>query len=227
MPGPATRVGRWHATRAKGTARELLAKASLGGGAEVRLLTPVRPALILGSTQSEQVFALDRLHADGVDLVQRRSGGGAVWMDPITTLWIDITIARDDALWRADVGQAFYWLGRVWAAAITQLGVDKVEVHEGPTISGPWSKLVCFGGLGAGEVTVAGRKVVGISQRRTRIGALFQSAALIEWNPEAILAALNLDPAQRRRAESDLSQRAAATGVGHAMLTESFLANLP
>ena len=59
----------------------------------------------------------------------------------------------------------------------------------GATVHGPappataWSKLVCFAGLGPGEVTVAGAKVVGMGQRRTRAGALFQCAALLEWAP--------------------------------------------
>ena len=45
---------------------------------------------------------------------------------------------------------------------------------------------VCFAGLGPGEVTVDGRKVVGISQRRTRAWARFQCAALGRWDPAAL-----------------------------------------
>ena len=37
-----------------------------------------------------------------------------------------------------------------------------------------WSALVCFAGLGPGEVTLDGQKLVGLSQRRTRDGVRIQ-----------------------------------------------------
>jgi lipoate-protein ligase A len=49
-----------------------------------------------------------------------------------------------------------------------------------------WSELVCFAGLGPGEVTVGGRKVVGISQRRTRDAARFQCVAYETWDADAL-----------------------------------------
>ncbi|HEX6785774.1 MAG TPA: hypothetical protein VF076_01140, partial [Acidimicrobiales bacterium] len=54
----------------------------------------------------------------------------------------------------------------------------------------PWSPLVCFSGLGPGEVHAGGRKVVGISQRRTRGWARFQCAAYLRWDPDALVALL-------------------------------------
>ncbi len=75
-----------------------------------------------------------------------------------------------------------------------------------------WSDLVCFAGLGRGEVTVAGRKVVGISQRRTRDGARFQCAVLHHWNPAALLDALQLSPSDRARANAEVGD--AAVGMG-------------
>jgi hypothetical protein len=39
-----------------------------------------------------------------------------------------------------------------------------------------WSRLVCFDGLGGGEVTIGGAKAVGISQRRTRGWLRLQSS---------------------------------------------------
>ena len=67
--------------------------------------------------------------------------------------------------------------------------------HKGPMRTDRWSRLVCFAGLGPGEVTVDGRKVVGISQRRTRAGARFQCAALRRWDPGALAALVGVDPA--------------------------------
>ena len=66
--------------------------------------------------------------------------------------------------------------------------VADAVVHRGGLVATPWSRQVCFAGLGPGEVTVAGRKVVGVAQRRTRHGARFQVAALLRWDPAALVA---------------------------------------
>ncbi|HET7719481.1 MAG TPA: hypothetical protein VFK43_05895, partial [Acidimicrobiales bacterium] len=97
------------------------------------------------------------------------------------------------------------------------------RAHAGPLLTTPWSRLVCFAGLGPGEVTVAGAKVVGMAQRRTRAGALFQCAALLEWRPERLLDRLALTDDERRRATADLA--GAARGVD--LDADAFLDRLP
>jgi lipoate-protein ligase A len=89
----------------------------------------------------------------------------------------------------------------VWAAA---LGAE-AKVHPGPMVTSAWSSLVCFAGLGPGEVTVGGRKAVGISQRRTRDAAGFQCAAYSRWDPAALAALLALPAGVRRSVATDLS----------------------
>lgn len=76
-----------------------------------------------------------------------------------------------------------------------------------------WGRLVCFGAVGPGEVSVAGRKVVGISQRRTRGGARFQCLVLDGWDPGPLLDLLELGPAERAQARSDLKDVATGPGV--------------
>ena len=50
--------------------------------------------------------------------------------------------------------------------------------------SRPWSALVCFAGIGPGEVLDGdGRKWVGISQRRTRDWIRLQTMAHRRWSP--------------------------------------------
>ena len=170
------------------------------------------PALVLGSTQPDGVVDRERAAAAGVEVVRRRSGGGAVLLRPGEVVWVDVLVPTGDVLWQADVGLAFGWLGRAWAEALGSLGVP-ASVHEGALVAGRWSSLVCFGGLGPGEVTVGGRKVVGISQRRTRAGALFQCAALVDWDPSPLLDLLVLSDDDRAEAAADLSSVAAGTGV--------------
>jgi lipoate---protein ligase len=98
------------------------------------------------------------------------------------------------------VGRAAWWVGEAWVAALAALGVADAVVHRGSLVRTVWSSKVCFAGLGPGEVTVGHRKVVGISQRRTRAGVLFQCAVPLAWDPGPLLAALALSVAERSAA---------------------------
>jgi lipoate-protein ligase A len=170
--------------------------------------------LVLGSRQTIDVVDRAAVAATGAMVTTRRSGGGAVLLEPGNALWIDVFMSRDDVLWDDDVGRAAWWLGDAWARAI---GAD-TEVHRGGMERSEWSDLVCFAGRGPGEVTLApsaagqhSPKLVGISQRRTADGALFQSVGFGRWDPVGILALLRLDPADRARATTDLA--GVATGL--------------
>jgi lipoate-protein ligase A len=150
-----------------------------------------RPALVLGSTQRPAVVDAERAAADGVEVVRRRSGGGAVLLVPDEHVWLDVVIGRHDPLWTDDVSASARWLGRVWADALGELGLGEPVVHHGPMRRDRLAELVCFAGLAPGEVTTGGAKVVGISQRRTSEGARFQCVALRRWDPVAYAALLD------------------------------------
>ena len=171
----------------------------------------VRPALVLGSTQdplgvlgdiatpARASPAVDTpgqgdrepgddAGDDTVEICRRRSGGGLVSLLPGNDLWIDLVLPATSDLWLDDVGLAADWVGRTWAAALTVVLAESmggpappVEVHRGPLLHRPAGRLVCFAGLGPGEVTVGGAKVVGVSQRRTRTAARFQTVMTWTW----------------------------------------------
>lgn len=189
-------------------------------GRSLRFWRPEGPALVLGSAQPDRVVAPDL----AVPLVRRRTGGGAVYLAPGQQVWADVAIPAGDPWWEADIGRAFWWVGEAWAMALVNLGIPaaSVEVHRQAPERNEWSPLVCFAGLCSGEVTIGGRKVVGMSQRRTRYGALFQCAALLGWDPRPTLAALALSPEQRQRAEPELRDRATAIRTTPAMLEAAF-----
>lgn len=170
-------------------------------------------AVVLGSTQPLSVIDGDRAERSGLALARRRSGGGAVLVRPDDPIWIDAWVPRDDPLWRDDVARAFDWLGDTWARALANLGIAGASVHRGGLFACTrWSSLVCFGGVGTGEVLDPdGRKIVGISQRRTRDGAWFHSACLRRWDPDPLLDVVVLEADQRRAAHADLA--AAAIGL--------------
>jgi lipoate-protein ligase A len=197
------------------------------------------PAVVLGSTQDGSV--VDPLRADrsGLSIARRRSGGGAVLVQPGDPVWIDAWVPREDPLWDDDIARAFDWFGAAWVGGLRTLGYVGLSSHRGGySARTRWSSRICFGGLGAGEVVHEdGRKVVGISQRRTRAGAWFHSAAPLTWAPERLLDVLDLSPAARSAAAGelaavvagvdDLPRLAGSVSATGAMVEAAVLAALP
>ncbi len=157
---------------------------------------PTDAALVLGSTQPLATLDLAEISRRGLATVRRRSGGGAVLVDAGALSWFDVWLPADDEHFESDVGRSAHWLGAAIAEALRGLGVDA----RGPVRSGEpnrWSSLVCFAAPGSGEVLVAGRKVVGISQRRTRAGARFQAMVLHDFDAAAMASLFALTDAER------------------------------
>jgi lipoate---protein ligase len=214
---------RWEVQSASGTVSELhersLALIS-GSAAEpfghrrlAVVQNPVDSAVVLGSSQLESSVDLDACARAGIDVVRRRSGGGAVLVEPGSVVWVDLFIAAIDPLWSADVGRSTWWVGEAWADALRSNGLGPLEVWKGAMVRNAWSSWVCFAGLGPGEVVVVpGRKVVGISQRRTSHAALFQCACVVRWEPERLLELLAWPIEQLGAARRELA--GAATGIG-------------
>ncbi len=156
-------------------------------GRSVVRLRPDYPTVVLGSSLDIAVVNTELAADRNIDVVRRRSGGGAVWLDD-SLAWFDVVVPRGDSLWNDDVQRAFLWLGGTWAGALQNAGVDaEIGVHDTAMRHAPFSDVICFAGLGPGEVTLDGAKVVGISQRRTRDFTLFQCGLLRQWNPQPLV----------------------------------------
>jgi lipoate-protein ligase A len=184
------------------------------------VLEVTAPALVLGSAQPESDARAD---AD-IDVVRRRTGGGAVLLVPGEYTWIDVTIPRDDPLHVDDVGRAFHWLGETWAAALGSLGLD-VSVHRGALVTNQWSSRICFAGIGSGEVLSGDRKLVGLSQRRTRPATRFQSVVFHRWDPDALLALVPVD--DEAAASTFLHHHVGTVDAGPDALLRALLTALP
>lgn len=136
---------------------------------------PTDVALVLGSRQRHDLVDLAACGRAGVTVTTRRSGGGAVLVDPSRVVWVDVVLPHGVA--PDDVRGSMLWLGRRAASALTASGHDSegLTVHDGGMACGPGSDVVCFAGIGPGEVLDGGRKLVGLSQRRTRHGIRIQA----------------------------------------------------
>lgn len=151
------------------------------------------PSLVLGSVQHDDVVDRSALDRHGIEVARRRSGGGAVLVVPGAMVWFDVVIPSDDPRFSrasGDVTKSMRWMGEHMLGALATLGVAGAEMHDGPMTCTDWCRLICFAGTASGEVTLAGDKLVGVSQRRSRNGSRFQCAVHTTWAPELMLSLL-------------------------------------
>jgi lipoate-protein ligase A len=175
-----------------------------------------KPMLVLGSTQRTDIVDRFEVHDRGIEVVRRHGGGGAVFLEPGNQLWVDAWIPRHDPLWQRDVLVAAAWVADWWRTALSRagLGGDGLSAHAGRSEPGDLGDLICFAGRGPGEVFSSGRKVVGLSQWRSREGSLFSSCVYAVWDPAPLVRLLDIDEPGRAR----LLRELAPVAVGLAAL---------
>ena len=152
------------------------------------------PTLVLGSSQPSESLDDGAAAQWGIDVVRRRSGGGGVLLWPSEHVWLDLEIPSSDVLWHDDIGRATWWVGEVWRDALAPFA-PLATVHMGRMQRTRWSDDICFAGVGPGEVLVGDAKLVGISQRRTRLAARFQTVVHLRWRPDVVAELVAGDPA--------------------------------
>ncbi len=201
-----------------------------GIGHEVWIRTIPRPALVLGSTQPDQLINHGKANAAGIEVCRRRSGGGVVWINPDTDVWVDVIVPANSPLWSPDIGRSFHWLGGVWADTLRDAtgaratnddSTPAIETALGAGSRSAAGKIWCFADIGHGEVTVDGAKVVGLSQRRTRNWARLQCLVLSAWPGAALSDYIDMNVAASLVPDTDPSS------LTPAAVTAGFPAGLP
>lgn len=182
------------------------------------------PTLVLGSAQPESSVDERAARTMHVEVVRRRSGGGGVLLVPGEFVWLDLVIPTGDPLWSDDVAHAMLWVGDLWQEALSALSLGHgSHVHRGRLITTAWSNVVCFAGVGAGEVMQGRSKLVGVSQRRTRSWTRLQSMCHLRWRPDMVAA---LVAGEVRPATTDLIDVAACVEADVALIEAALLAAL-
>lgn len=198
--------------------------ADLAGPRGVYVIESPGESIVLGSRQSSEVLDLGACAKRGVAVATRRSGGGLVHLPEDAYVWIDVVIDREDPLWTDDVRASMQWLGNAWRNALIDLGIGPCRVHDGPLSGGPLGELVCFAGVGPGEVVNDhGAKVVGIAQRRSRNRARFQCMVLRRWDPMAFVDLL----ADKRVDAAELERRVGVVNEDPAAIRLALIRSLP
>jgi len=139
----------------------------------VGILRRSTSTVVLGSTQHVADLDGRAIARDGVSVRRRRGGGGAVLLRP-DDCWVELWLPATSATERGDVRSTAYRVGEWWEVALAGLGVSAVQ-HRGGVRDADQGAIACFAGLGPGELTVTGRKLVGLSQWRAREGSLVSS----------------------------------------------------
>lgn len=156
----------------------LLDDLAAGAGPVLSWSTVTAPALVLGRAARDPDIDRALAAREGIVILGRGSGGGAVLWDR-DLVALDVALPAGHPLVERDVVRSYRWLGEALADAMRDLGVGGVDVvdpdaaHADRRRAGG-TAAACFGSLSPYEVTAGGRKLVGLSQIRRRQGALLQ-----------------------------------------------------
>lgn len=187
--------GDWRAHEWSGPAGEFHER-DIFGRRSVWLCNVTSSVLVLGSSQKDTDIDPAAARRLNLDVARRRTGGGAVFLDPSDSIWIDVMIGRDDMLWTDDVSDSMIWLGQAFVDALSPW--VRASVRTERFDAGADGKVVCFASSAPGEVFAHNEKLVGISQRRGRWGARYQCVIYRRWSPEKWVDAI-ADPEVRER----------------------------
>ena len=145
---------------------------------------------------------------------------------PHDSVWIDVVINRADLLWDDDVNRAPQWLGQVWVEALASLGIGPGEVVDRYR-PGRWGQVACFASRGPGEVLVGKAKAVGVSQRRTRATARFQTLLYRRWAPRELVDRLTVPQDESEGLQKALVEAVFPVRAQPDEVRSAFLRSLP
>lgn len=159
-------------------------------------MNPTAKAVVMGSAQKPSQFDQVTLRADGIQLAERRTGGGAVYIDPASMIWVDLWIPSSMELSKLAPRRLFSLVGQWWQRALANTGLP-IQMSPEPGAPNELSRLACWAGAGWGELWLGDFKVLGLSQRRTRMGARVQTMVALDDSPIEVVRYLRADDATK------------------------------
>src|SRR5690349_7174296 len=176
-----------------------------------------RPTLSLGRNQPAiGLYNLEKIHADGIDIVRRPTGGRAILHNREVTYSVTAPI-RGDSL-----QETYARINGILQLGLSSLGV-LVEAAAGSTRAAVPSIRPCFETPARGELVAEGAKLVGSAQWRED-GALLQHGSILVDDDQSALLDLSVMPIDNHRwsppasLHSLLGRAPDATEVASAML---------
>jgi lipoate-protein ligase A len=175
------------------------------------------PAVSIGRNQALDGFDGRALASQGVALVRRPTGGRAILHDQELTY--AIVGASPSPLFGDTLHDTYRAINRALLTFLAALGIT-ADVSPGESRAAQRS-LVCFHSAGQYEIRVAGRKLVGSAQRRSR-GLFLQHGSILTGPGHAELPRYLKPDAANRASRQQLLQ--ATTDLGQLLgreITES------
>lgn len=204
------------------------AAAGLDPATVLRLFAFSPPGITLGHSQDPgRELDLGKVRAEGVPWATRPTGGRAIFHEQEWTFSLATRPGPDG--WAADAATAYVRTCAVLLRALRALGVP-AELSAG-SARGPGAPRAaggpaapCFASTARSELTLNGRKLAGIAQRRVR-GALLQQGSLLLGAGHLRLAAyLPIPPEQQASVRAGLA--AASSDAGGHLRAGASLADL-
>ncbi|MCL4268895.1 MAG: lipoate--protein ligase family protein [Anaerolineales bacterium] len=173
----------------------------------LRLYSWNPPCLSLGHAQSFKDVDVERLHAQGWEVVRRVTGGRAILhTDELT---YSVTGPAEDPILAGGVLESYNRLAQALLYAVRELSVPvEMKEHEGGHTQQNLNP-VCFEVPSTYEITVNGKKLIGSAQARKKEGVLQHGSLPLSGDLTRICDALVFaDESARQHAKDRLLARA-------------------
>ena len=134
------------------------------------------PAVSLGRYQRTDCLDIEACQADGVDIVRRITGGGAIYHD--AELTYAVVCADSDGTGRPPaVAESYTRVNDIVIGMYRALGVDADYSKNIFAVAGAGTRPFCFSGNEEYDICAGGKKIGGNAQKRVR-GAILQHGSI-------------------------------------------------
>lgn len=161
----------------------LMDRARATGEAVLRVYSWSEPTLSFGRNQKTGEYDRGALERAGLAVVRRPTGGRAILHHREITYSVTAPAPAGEP-----ISEAYGWINALLLRALRSLGVQAKIAAPSGRAPAPDANP-CFAEPTAGEITVAGRKLVGSAQYR-EAGALLQHGSILVSDDQSSLAAL-------------------------------------
>lgn len=142
------------------------------------------PSVSIGRLLPMEIVNLPACHRDGVEVVRRPTGGGAVYHNG--DLSFSIICSRNNDFFPKNLSECYSFIHQRLVSALRGRGIPAF-LYKPSTISHKPSTSLCFLHPVQGDVMVGGIKVAGGAQCRNRVNWLYQGTLNLNPLPENYL----------------------------------------
>ena len=163
----------------------LMGRARTTGEAVLRVYSWSAPTLSFGRNQKTGAYDQKALARAGIAVVRRPTGGRAILHHREITYSVTAPVLAGQSL-----AAGYTWINELLLAALRSVGVDAEIAGRSERAPVPDSNP-CFATATPGEITAAGRKLVGSAQYR-HDGAMLQHGSILVADDQSSLAGLGV-----------------------------------